>query len=122
MKLSAKDKIVKILISHKYVAIHEFRQIWEKEYYEGFGASDNNIGSRLPEMARSGHEYQGARYFLEGRKRMNQPYSEWWIERNEPISSTMPEIEQESPILEVQSPNKDKSTGNDKNEQMEMFR
>ena len=81
-KLSAKDKIIIVLLRHSRVAIHEFGIYYQQDFGEPLGVSENNIGTRLPEM-RFGHKYRGKVYFLDGDTREGKPYSEWYIDRIE---------------------------------------
>jgi hypothetical protein len=89
MKLTTKDKIIIVLLAHPYSAIHEISQYYMDGFYHPIKASENNIGTRLSEM-RHGHEFQGKNYFLEGRKRQDKPFSEWWVVRVEGIGESKP--------------------------------
>ncbi|GAG08177.1 unnamed protein product [marine sediment metagenome] len=63
MKITCKDLILKKLeLVHRYLAVHEF---------DLTGYSENNLASRLPELAKAGK--------VIGRYRKGQSYKEWGL-------------------------------------------
>ena len=81
MKQSAQVKIIQVLKDHPWLSIEEIEKTYRDMYYVPIGVSNNNIGTRLPSMAREGYRIENKRYYTIGRKRDGKAYCEWKIDR-----------------------------------------